>query len=120
MPRTIAAKKKRKSLYSVHPGVAMVQDWIDKLPEKTGRSLEEWIELVQKSGPPTEKERREWLKTEHKMERTAPGGLPSEPKAKVWRTAILKLISKRPKNMSKLSMPAGNLTFGPFSTGYWS
>ncbi len=45
----------------------MVQDWIDKLPEKTGRSLDEWIELVQKSGPPTEKERREWLKTEHKM-----------------------------------------------------
>lgn len=67
MPRTIAAKKKKKSLYSVHPGVAMVQVWIEKLPEKTGRSLEEWIELVQKSGPPTEKERREWLKTEHKM-----------------------------------------------------
>jgi len=66
MPRTLA-KKKKKSLYSVHPGVAMVQDWIDKLPEKTGRSLDEWIELVQKSGPPTEKERREWLKTEHKM-----------------------------------------------------
>ena len=66
MPRTLA-KKKKKSLYSVHPGVAMVQDWIDKLPEKTGRSLEEWIELVQKSGRPTEKERREWLKTEHKM-----------------------------------------------------
>src|SRR5882672_5481334 len=66
MPRTLA-KKKKKSLYSVHPGVAMVQDWIDKLPEKTGRSLDEWIELVQKSGPQKEKERREWLKTEHKM-----------------------------------------------------
>jgi hypothetical protein len=45
----------------------MVQVWIEKLPEKTSRSLEEWIELVQKSGPPSEKERREWLKTEHKM-----------------------------------------------------
>ena len=64
MSRAVASKK-RKSLYSVHPGVAMVQDWIDKLPEKTGKSLEEWIELVQKSGPAEEKERRVWLKEKH-------------------------------------------------------
>jgi len=53
--------------YSVHPGVAMVQKWIEELPQKTGRSLEEWIDLARKSGPPTEKERREWLKKEHKL-----------------------------------------------------
>ena len=53
--------------YSVHPGVAQVQKWIQDLPEKTGRSLEEWIALTKKSGPPTEKERREWLKREHKL-----------------------------------------------------
>ena len=29
-----------KSLYSVHPGVQMVQKWIAELPAKTGRSLE--------------------------------------------------------------------------------
>jgi hypothetical protein len=45
----------------------MVQKWIQELPEKTGRSLEEWIALTKKSGPPTEKERREWLKKEHKL-----------------------------------------------------
>ena len=45
----------------------MVQKWIKELPAKTGRSLEEWIELTKKSGPPTEKERREWLKKEHKF-----------------------------------------------------
>jgi hypothetical protein len=45
----------------------MVQKWINDLPDKTGRSLEEWIALVQKSGPATEKERREWLKKEHKL-----------------------------------------------------
>jgi Domain of unknown function (DUF5655)/Domain of unknown function (DUF4287) len=56
-----------RHLYSVHPGVAMVQKWIRELPEKTGRSLEEWIELVKKSDPKTEKERREWLKKEHKL-----------------------------------------------------
>ena len=55
------------SPYSVHPGVAMVQKWIEELPGKTGRSLEEWIALTKTSGPPTEKERREWLKKEHKL-----------------------------------------------------
>jgi hypothetical protein len=45
----------------------MVQKWIKELPQKTGRSLEEWLELTRKSGPPTEKERREWLKKEHKL-----------------------------------------------------
>jgi hypothetical protein len=54
-----------KSLYSVHPSVAMNQKWIASLKEKTGRSLEEWLKLVKKSGPPTENERRAWLKSEH-------------------------------------------------------
>ena len=54
-----------KSVYSVHPGVAMMQKWIRELPAKTGRSLEEWIVLVKKAGPAGEKERREWLKKEH-------------------------------------------------------
>ena len=53
--------------YSLHPGVAQVQKWVQDLPQKTGRSLEEWIALTRKSGPPTEKERREWLKKEHKL-----------------------------------------------------
>jgi hypothetical protein len=53
--------------YSVHPGVAQVQKWVQELPQKTGRSLEEWIALTRKSGSRTEKERREWLKKEHKL-----------------------------------------------------
>jgi hypothetical protein len=56
-----------KSIYSVHPGVAMVQSVIAKLPEKTGRSIDDWVALVRKQGPKTEKERREWLKTRHKL-----------------------------------------------------
>jgi hypothetical protein len=58
-------KNPTKTLYGVHPGVAMVQDWIAKLPQKTGRSLDQWVALVQKDGPAGEKERREWLKKEH-------------------------------------------------------
>jgi hypothetical protein len=53
--------------YSVHPGVAQMQKWIRELPQKTGRSLEEWIALTRRSGPATEKERREWLKKEHTL-----------------------------------------------------
>ena len=56
-----------KSIYSVHPGVVMVQKWVESLPEKTGRSLDEWLVLIKKSGPKTEKERREWLKEKHKL-----------------------------------------------------
>jgi hypothetical protein len=57
----------KKSLYAVHPGVLMTQKWVATLKEKSGRSLDEWLKLVKKSGPPTEKERREWLKTAHEL-----------------------------------------------------
>ena len=57
----------RVSLYSPHPGLSMVQKWKAELPAKTGRSLDEWIAFVKKSGPPAEKDRREWLKAEHKL-----------------------------------------------------
>ncbi len=53
--------------YSVHPGVAMMESWIATLREKTGRSLEEWVAFIHEAGPPTEKERRDWLKSEHKL-----------------------------------------------------
>src|SRR5580692_8910434 len=56
-----------KSLYSVHPGVMMTQKWVATLKEKSGRSLDEWLDLVKESGPKTEKEQREWLKQEFKL-----------------------------------------------------
>ena len=60
-----SVKTKTKSIYGVHPGVVMVQKWIDDLPSKTGRSLDEWLKFIKKSGPKSEQERREWLKKEH-------------------------------------------------------
>lgn len=54
-----------KSIYGVHPGVAMTQKWVAQLKQKTGRSLDEWLRLIKKSGPKDEKARREWLKAEH-------------------------------------------------------
>jgi hypothetical protein len=63
-----ALVRKGGSLYDIHPGVAMVQKWIGELKEKTGRTVEEWIALVQKAGPKTgHKARLDWLKTKHKM-----------------------------------------------------
>jgi hypothetical protein len=57
----------KKSLYGIHPGVAMVQTAIAKLPEKTGRSLDEWIAFINAHGPKGEAARREWLKKEHEL-----------------------------------------------------
>src|SRR5258706_15764715 len=64
MPKT-ATRQATKSIYGVHPGVLMTQKWIAELKQKTGRTLAEWLRLIQKEGPPTEKERRDWLKTKH-------------------------------------------------------
>jgi len=49
------AAKSPSGLYTVHPGIGMVEKWKNELPAKTGRSLDEWIALVKKSGPPIEK-----------------------------------------------------------------
>jgi Domain of unknown function (DUF5655)/Domain of unknown function (DUF4287) len=65
MPKTSAAKS--QSIYGVHPSVAMVQKSLADLKGRTGRSLEEWIALVKKEAPKGENERREWLKTKHKL-----------------------------------------------------
>ena len=47
--------------------VAMMQAWIAGLHQKTGRTLDEWIDLVQEEGPEPEPERRAWLKAKHGM-----------------------------------------------------
>ena len=62
MPKTATQTTKTKSIYGVHPGVAMTQKWIAQLKEKTGRTLEEWMKYIKKDGPPTEQARRDWLK----------------------------------------------------------
>src|SRR5712692_4522723 len=61
------AAKSASGLYSVHPSLGMVEKWKNELPQKTGRSLDGWVAFVKKAGPATERERREWLKKEHKL-----------------------------------------------------
>ena len=63
MPKTA----KTKSIYGVHPCVSMTRKWITELKQKTGRTLDDWLKFIKKEGPPTEKERRDWLKSEHSL-----------------------------------------------------
>jgi len=43
----------------------MVQKWIEELPQKTGKSLSQWMAFIKKNGPKNEAECRDWLKKEH-------------------------------------------------------
>ena len=49
----------------VHPEVAYQQSIIENLPDKTGKSVEQWVRLLRKSGPEGERARRDWLKKKH-------------------------------------------------------
>ena len=60
-----ARSSPKKYAYDVHPSLAMVQSVIAGMKQKTGRTIEEWIEFVDRAGPTAEKERREWLKAKH-------------------------------------------------------
>jgi Domain of unknown function (DUF5655)/Domain of unknown function (DUF4287) len=75
---------KRKSIYSVHPGVLMTQKWVAELKQKTGRSLEEWLRLVKKEGPKTESERRTWLKQEHSLGTNSASWIAERADGKGW------------------------------------
>jgi hypothetical protein len=59
--------RKKKSLYSLHPSYAREAAFERNLPERTGKTLAEWIAFIQAEGPESEKARREWLMSEHDM-----------------------------------------------------
>lgn len=56
---------KKRSIYSVHPSSKMAMNVIAGMKEKTGRSLDEWVDLVKEKGPADEKGRAAWLKEKH-------------------------------------------------------
>jgi len=87
-----ARAAKTQGLYAVHPGVAQIRKWIEELPQKTGRSIEEWITLTKTAGPPTEKERIDWLKKEHKLGTIRRRGLRGVWKARTRKKSRRRLI----------------------------
>jgi hypothetical protein len=56
---------RKNSVYTMHPGFKMEESSLKNLKERTGKTLEEWVRIVKKSGPPTERERIAWLKEVH-------------------------------------------------------
>jgi uncharacterized protein DUF5655/uncharacterized protein DUF4287 len=60
----MATKTKTPQPYDVHPSIRMVQNVVANMKEKTGKSLDEWLEVAKK-GPAGEKERAAWLKEKH-------------------------------------------------------
>jgi hypothetical protein len=52
-------------LYSLHPGFSREAAFEANLPERTGKTLAQWIEVLKKDGPATEKLRRTWLMEKH-------------------------------------------------------
>jgi hypothetical protein len=70
-----AIKTTSRSIYSVHPGIAMVQRWVAELNVKTGRTLDEWIKHIKHAGPPVEKECRDWLKSMYSLGTNTAGWL---------------------------------------------
>ena len=61
----MAARNPVNWKYHEHKSLRMVQSVIAGMKKKTGRSLEEWLKLVNQKGPAGEKERAVWLKKEH-------------------------------------------------------
>ena len=51
------------------------RDFIRKLPEKTGKSLEQWVSWIEKKGPKSIKDRRKWLKKEYGLATNMAGWL---------------------------------------------
>jgi hypothetical protein len=54
-------------LYSVHPGVLMIERWITTLPAKTGRSVEAWLTEIDLQGFVKLEACSRWLEIEHKF-----------------------------------------------------
>src|SRR5438132_11440194 len=63
------------SIYSVHPGIVMIQKWIGDLKVKTGRTLDEWLSHIKAAGPTTEKDCRDWLMNAYQLGTNAAGWL---------------------------------------------
>jgi Domain of unknown function (DUF5655)/Domain of unknown function (DUF4287) len=63
----MAARNPVNWKYHEHKSLRLVQSVIAGMKKKTGRSIEEWLKLVNQKGPVGEKERAAWLKKEHGM-----------------------------------------------------
>lgn len=59
------ATKTAKSEYDAHKNLRYVKSIIEGMKKKTGRSMEEWLQLAKEKGPADEKQRSGWLKKQY-------------------------------------------------------
>jgi hypothetical protein len=86
-PAAAKAARMPGSIYSLHPAFKMEENAIRNLEARTGRTLEEWIALIKRTGPSTEKERRTWLQSAHALGRGYAWWLAAAVDAKGWSSA---------------------------------
>lgn len=61
------AVKGKQPVYSPPPSFKMIDTVVANFPSKTGKALDQWVAMVKKSGPSSDKERRAWLKEKHAL-----------------------------------------------------
>jgi hypothetical protein len=87
-------RQPRRPAFVVHPGVAHTQAMVRSLPERTGRSLDEWMALLRAAGVEGRRDQVAWLQKEYGLtkvtatlvsdaERGEPGFDASDPEADV-------------------------------------
>ncbi len=59
------SKSPRKQIYSVPPSILTIQQWIEDLPRRTGRSLEEWLAVIASREGADDEQRVDWLRRTH-------------------------------------------------------
>jgi len=67
MPGMLGKPTKTGVPWDVHPGVALVAKWVDELPTKTGKSLEQWAGEIRRKTFASQADAAKWLKTEHEF-----------------------------------------------------
>ncbi len=61
------ADHERPSVYSPSPSFAYYNALIENTPSRTGKTLPEWVEILNQYGPPDEKSQQTWLKKEYSL-----------------------------------------------------
>jgi hypothetical protein len=60
-----AGTTKPASTYDVHPVIAEMATWVGTLPARTGRSIDQWADLVIAKAPADQPGRKKWLREQH-------------------------------------------------------
>ena len=53
------------TIYSMHPGYSVEVTSMANLEQRTGKTLDQWLKIVNEDGPTGDGARRDWLKTVH-------------------------------------------------------